>query len=99
MTAHLADESRQAGLPELSPTLVRWAPPAAGTGGPELAGPHPGVPGPRPPARPACAAAGRGQRQESRLSTIVGRSMTWSARSGRTAVPIAKNSVVCDPQA
>jgi hypothetical protein len=27
MTAHLADESRQAGLPELSPTLVRWAPP------------------------------------------------------------------------
>ena len=28
---------------------------------------------------------------------MVGRSMTWSSRSGRTAVPIAKNSVVCDP--
>jgi|ERR1017187_6275689 hypothetical protein len=27
MTAHLADESRLAGLPELAPTLVRWAPP------------------------------------------------------------------------
>ncbi len=27
MTAHLADESRAAGLPELLPTLVRWAPP------------------------------------------------------------------------
>jgi hypothetical protein len=27
MTAHLADESRLAGLPELEPTLVRWAPP------------------------------------------------------------------------
>jgi len=27
MTAHLADESRYAGLPELTPTLVRWAPP------------------------------------------------------------------------
>ena len=27
MTAHLEDESRLAGLPELSPTLVRWAPP------------------------------------------------------------------------
>ena len=27
MTAHLADESRLAGLPELTPTLVRWAPP------------------------------------------------------------------------
>jgi hypothetical protein len=27
MTAHLADESRIAGLPELDPTLVRWAPP------------------------------------------------------------------------
>jgi hypothetical protein len=27
MTAHLEDESRYAGLPELSPTLVRWAPP------------------------------------------------------------------------
>ena len=27
MTAHLADESRFAGLPELDPTLVRWAPP------------------------------------------------------------------------
>ncbi|HXZ63262.1 MAG TPA: hypothetical protein VEH05_00915 [Streptosporangiaceae bacterium] len=26
MTAHLADESRLAGLPELLPTLVRWAP-------------------------------------------------------------------------
>jgi hypothetical protein len=26
MTAHLADESRYAGLPELTPTLVRWAP-------------------------------------------------------------------------
>lgn len=28
MTAHLADESRFAGLPELMPTLVRWAPPS-----------------------------------------------------------------------
>lgn len=28
MTAHLADESRLAGIPELWPTLVRWAPPA-----------------------------------------------------------------------
>jgi hypothetical protein len=28
MTAHLADESRLSGIPELSPTLVRWAPPA-----------------------------------------------------------------------
>ena len=27
MTAHLADESRLTGLPELAPTLVRWAPP------------------------------------------------------------------------
>jgi hypothetical protein len=27
MTAHLADESRLAGIPELDPTLVRWAPP------------------------------------------------------------------------
>jgi hypothetical protein len=27
MTAHLADESELAGLPELMPTLVRWAPP------------------------------------------------------------------------
>jgi hypothetical protein len=27
MTAHLADESRLAGVPELDPTLVRWAPP------------------------------------------------------------------------
>jgi len=27
MTAHLADESKLAGLPELAPTLVRWAPP------------------------------------------------------------------------
>jgi hypothetical protein len=26
MTAHLADESRLAGIPELMPTLVRWAP-------------------------------------------------------------------------
>jgi hypothetical protein len=26
MTAHLTDESRYAGLPELAPTLVRWAP-------------------------------------------------------------------------
>jgi hypothetical protein len=28
MTAHLADESQLAGLPELMPTLLRWAPPA-----------------------------------------------------------------------
>jgi hypothetical protein len=28
MTAHLADESRLAGIPELAPTLVRWSPPA-----------------------------------------------------------------------
>jgi hypothetical protein len=28
MTAHLDDESRYADLPELKPTLVRWAPPA-----------------------------------------------------------------------
>src|SRR6266436_3204030 len=27
MTAHLADESQLAGLPELMPTLIRWAPP------------------------------------------------------------------------
>ena len=27
VTAHLDDESRLAGIPELSPTLVRWAPP------------------------------------------------------------------------
>jgi hypothetical protein len=27
LTAHLADESRLAGIPELEPTLVRWAPP------------------------------------------------------------------------
>jgi hypothetical protein len=27
MAAHLEDESRLAGLPELAPTLVRWAPP------------------------------------------------------------------------
>jgi hypothetical protein len=27
MTAHLADESRLAEIPELAPTLVRWAPP------------------------------------------------------------------------
>jgi hypothetical protein len=26
MTAHLADESRYAGIPELAPTLVRWVP-------------------------------------------------------------------------
>lgn len=26
ITAHLADESRMAGLPELAPTLVRWSP-------------------------------------------------------------------------
>lgn len=26
MTAHLADESRYAGIPELAPTLVRWKP-------------------------------------------------------------------------
>jgi hypothetical protein len=26
MTAHLADESKYAGIPELAPTLVRWAP-------------------------------------------------------------------------
>jgi hypothetical protein len=28
MTAHLAEESKLAGLPELAPTLVRWAPPS-----------------------------------------------------------------------
>jgi hypothetical protein len=28
LTAHLADEARLAELPELTPTLVRWAPPA-----------------------------------------------------------------------
>lgn len=28
LTAHLADEARLADLPQLSPTLVRWAPPA-----------------------------------------------------------------------
>jgi hypothetical protein len=28
VTAHLDDESRLAGIPELAPTLVRWAPPA-----------------------------------------------------------------------
>jgi hypothetical protein len=28
MTAHLAEESRLAAIPELSPTLIRWAPPA-----------------------------------------------------------------------
>ncbi len=27
MTAHLADESELAGIPELMPTLIRWAPP------------------------------------------------------------------------
>jgi hypothetical protein len=30
LTAHLADESTLAGLPELAPTLVRWAPPRNG---------------------------------------------------------------------
>jgi hypothetical protein len=30
MAAHLDDESRYAGLPELAPTLVRWAPPSDG---------------------------------------------------------------------
>jgi hypothetical protein len=30
MTAHLADESRVAGLPELAPTLIRWRPEAGG---------------------------------------------------------------------
>lgn len=28
MTAHLEQESQLAGIPELAPTLVRWAPPA-----------------------------------------------------------------------
>jgi hypothetical protein len=28
MTAHLADESRLAEIPELAPTLIRWSPPA-----------------------------------------------------------------------
>lgn len=28
MAAHLEDESRLAGLPELAPTLIRWAPPS-----------------------------------------------------------------------
>ncbi len=28
LTAHLADEARWAGLPELAPALVRWQPPA-----------------------------------------------------------------------
>jgi hypothetical protein len=28
LTAHLAEESRYSGIPELSPTLVRWSPPA-----------------------------------------------------------------------
>ena len=37
-------------------------------------------------------------RQLSRLRTMVGRWMTWSSRNGLTAVPIAKNSVVCEPQ-
>lgn len=32
MTAHLAEESRVAGLPELEPTLVRWAPPPSAPG-------------------------------------------------------------------
>jgi len=32
MTAHLADESRLAGLPGLEPTLIRWAPPAGAPG-------------------------------------------------------------------
>ena len=30
LTAHLADESRMAGIPELSPTLIRWSPPLIG---------------------------------------------------------------------
>lgn len=30
LTAHLADESRLAGIPELSPTLIRWSPPPIG---------------------------------------------------------------------
>lgn len=30
LTAHLADESRFAGTPELTPTLVRWSPPPDG---------------------------------------------------------------------
>ncbi|MGN6795254.1 MAG: hypothetical protein ACTHJW_22935 [Streptosporangiaceae bacterium] len=30
MAAHLDDESRYSGLPELAPTLVRWAPPSDG---------------------------------------------------------------------
>jgi hypothetical protein len=30
MTAHLADESSYAGIPELAPTLVRWAPEPGG---------------------------------------------------------------------
>jgi hypothetical protein len=30
MAAHMADESRYAGLPELAPTLVRWSPPPGG---------------------------------------------------------------------
>ncbi|HEX9066770.1 MAG TPA: hypothetical protein VF843_16795 [Streptosporangiaceae bacterium] len=32
MTAHLEQESQLAGLPELAPTLVRWAPPADAPG-------------------------------------------------------------------
>ncbi|MGW0803189.1 hypothetical protein [Nonomuraea sp. NPDC002799] len=28
LTAHLSDEARLSGLPQLTPTLVRWAPPA-----------------------------------------------------------------------
>jgi len=32
MTAHLADESRLAGIPELEPTLIRWAPPPGAPG-------------------------------------------------------------------
>src|SRR5258708_5211793 len=28
MAAHLEDESRYAGVPELAPTLIRWAPPS-----------------------------------------------------------------------
>jgi len=30
MAAHLDDESRYSGMPELAPTLVRWQPPSAG---------------------------------------------------------------------
>ena len=36
--------------------------------------------------------------QLSSVTTIDGGVITWSARSGLTAVPIEKNSVVCAPQ-